>query len=249
MTDLLTHARPPVRSTGPSATSLVGLEIRKSLSTRSGKAVALAGAVTAPVVTLGLAFSGEALDAVRGPIGAMGLVTALVIIPLGVLATAGEWSHRTVQTTFLQVPNRNKVMAAKVAAVALMGAVLSAIAIAGSAGALAIGPIGTPTWDGAVTAMGIAVASGAAFAVIGAGVGAALANTPAAMTSLYLLLLGVMPGLRLVNQEVADALDPTNAVLGLATGNGTTGYALTLVGWVVVTTVVGTIVTRRRAVQ
>ena len=47
MTDILTHARPPVRSTGPSAVSLVGLEIRKSLSTRSGKAVALAGVTIA----------------------------------------------------------------------------------------------------------------------------------------------------------------------------------------------------------
>ena len=248
-TTLTTVHRPTVRSSAPSAASLVGLEIRKSLSTRSGKAVALAGAATAPVVTLGLAFSGEALDAVRGPIGAMGLVTALVLIPLGVLATAGEWSHRTVQTTFLHVPSRSKVVAAKVAAVALMGAVLSAIAIVGSVGALSIGPIGNPSWDGAVTAMGIAVAAGAAFAVIGAGVGAALANTPAALTTLYLVVLGVMPGLRLIKPEVADALDPTNAVLGLATGNGTTGYAVTLVGWVVVTTVAGAIITRRRAVQ
>ena len=248
-TTLTTPHRPAVRSSGPSAAALVGLEIRKSLSTRSGKAVALAGAVTAPVVTLGLAFSGEALDSVVGPIGAMGLVTALVLIPLGVLATAGEWSHRTVQTTFLHVPSRSKVVAAKVAAVALMGAVLSAFAIAGSAGALAIGPLGNPSWDGAAFAMTVAVASGAAFAVIGAGVGAALANTPAAMTTLYLVFLGVMPGLRLVDQQVADALDPTNAVLGLAMGTNSTAYTATLVGWVVVTTVAGAIVTRRRAVQ
>jgi hypothetical protein len=248
-TTLTTPHRPAVRSTAPSAASLVGLEIRKSLSTRSGKAVALAGAVTAPVVTLGLAFSGEALDSVQGPIGAMGLVTALVLIPLGVLATAGEWSHRTVQTTFLHVPSRSKVVGAKVAAVALMGAVLSALAIAGSVGALAIGPIGNPSWDGAAMAMGIAVAAGAAFAVIGAGVGAALANTPAAMTVLYLTVLGVMPGLRLIKPEVADALDPTNAVLALGTGNGTLSHSLTLVGWVVVTTVAGAIITRRRAVQ
>ena len=41
--------------------------------------------------------------------------------------------------------------------------------------------------------MAVAVAAGAAFAVIGAGVGAALANTPAALTTLYLMVLGVMP--------------------------------------------------------
>jgi ABC-2 type transport system permease protein len=250
MTEILTHApRPAVRSTGPSAVSLVGLEIRKSLSTRSGKAVALAGAVTAPAVTLGLAFSGEALDSVVGPIGAMGLVTALVLIPLGVLATAGEWSHRTVQTTFLHVPSRTRVVAAKVAAVALMGAVLSAFAIVGSAGALAIGPVGNPSWDGAAMAMGIAVAAGAAFAVIGAGVGAAMANTPAALTTIYLVMLGAMPALRLVEPVVASKLDPTDATLGLAFGSGGTSQVVTLVGWVVVTTVAGAIITRRRAVQ
>jgi hypothetical protein len=140
-------------------------------------------------------------------------------------------------------------VAAKVAAVAVMGAVLSAFAIAGAAGALAIGPVGDPSWAGAAMAMGIAVAAGAAFAVIGAGVGAAMANTPAALTTLYLAFLGAMPALRLVDPQVASALDPTDAVLQLSTGNGTTGHATTLVGWVVVTTVAGAIVTRRRAVQ
>ena len=167
-----------------------------------------------------LSFTGEKLPEVVGPIGAMGLVTALVLIPLGVLATAGEWSHRTVQTTFLQVPNRSKVVAAKVAAVALMGAVLAAIAIAASAAVLSVGPVGDPSWDGAPMAMAVAVAAGAAFAVIGAGVGAAMANTPAALTTLYLTVLGGMPALRLIEPEIAAKLDPTDAVLQLAIGDG-----------------------------
>ena len=114
---------------------------------------------------------------------------------------------------------------------------------------LSVGPVGDPSWDGVPMAMAIGVAAGAAFAVIGAGVGAARANTPAALTPLYLVVQGGMPALRLVEPKIADALDPTNAVLQLATGNGTTGHTLTLVGWVVVTTVIGTIVTRRRAVS
>ena len=188
MTDILTHARPPVRSTGPSAVSLVGLEIRKSLSTRSGKARRPRRRRARPDRHhAAVVHRREAGPEVVGPIGAMGLVTALVLIPLGVLATAGEWSHRTVQTTFLQVPNRSKVVAAKVAAVALMGAILSAIAIAASAAVLSVGPVGNPSWDGAPMAMAVAVAAGAAFAVIGAGVGAAMANTPAALTTLYLV--------------------------------------------------------------
>jgi len=226
----------------------VGLEIRKALSTRSGKSVALAAGVLAPVVVALISLSGEPLDAVRGPIGALGMVTALVLFPLGVLATAGEWSHRTVQTTFLLVPDRTKVMASKVMAVAVMGAVLAAVSGALTMAVLTVAPVGDPSWTGAPLAFGVSVAAGAAFAVVGAGAGAALANTPAALTGLYLTILGAMPALRIWKPEIADALDPSNAVLQLATGNGTTGNTLTLVGWVVVTTVVGTVVTRRRSV-
>ncbi|WP_138731499.1 hypothetical protein [Modestobacter excelsi] len=250
MTDILTSApRPVARSIGVSAVPLVGLEIRKSLSTRSGKAVALAAAALAPAATAMLSSSGDELDAAKGPIGALGMVTALVLFPLGVLATAGEWSHRTAQTTFLLVPNRTRVVLAKALAVAVMGAVLAALAGAASAAVLSVAPIGNPTWDGVAQALAVSVAAGAAFAVVGAGVGAALGNTPAALTSLYLTVLGAMPALRLVRPEVAERLDPANAVLQLAIGNGTTGHVLTLVGWVVVTTAAGVVLTRRRPVS
>jgi hypothetical protein len=38
-------------------------------------------------------------------------------------------------------------------------------------------------------------------------------------------------------------------VLQLAIGGGTTSHTLTVVGWVVVTTVAGVVITRRRAVS
>jgi ABC-2 type transport system permease protein len=248
-TTLIDAPRPVVRSTGASAPALVGLEIRKSLSTRSGKSVAVAAAILAPVVVALMSLSGESLEAVRGPVGALGMVTALVLFPLGVLATAGEWSHRTVQTTFLLVPNRTSVMASKVVGVAAMGALLAGISSAITMAVLTVAPVGDPSWAGVPMAVGVSVAAGAAFAVIGAGTGAALANTPAALTGLYLTILGAMPALRIWKPEVADALDPSNAVLQLASGNGTTGHTITLVGWVVVTTVAGVVLTRRRAVQ
>ena len=250
MNDILTHApRPAVRSTGPSAVSQVGLEIRKSLSTRSGKSMALASALAAPTAALMLGFTGEPLDAVAMPIGALGMVTGLVLITLGVLSTATEWSHKSVETTFLLEPRRGRVMAAKAVAVAVMGAVLAGISAVATMGALAVSPIGNPTWDGVALAVGVSVAAGAAFAMIGAGVGAAFANTPAALTGLYLTILGVMPGLRLFKPEIATWLDPADATLTLAIGNGGTSQVLTLVGWVVVTTVAGIVLTRRRAVS
>lgn len=248
MTDTLIPDRPAVRPTGPSLPALVGLEVRKTLSTRSSRAVALASAGLAPAAVAVLASSGDELDAVAGPIAGFGLVTALLTLALGVLATAGEWTHRTAETTFLLVPARGRVLAAKAAAVAVLGAVLTAVALAASSAVLSVSPVGDPSWAGVPRAMAVSVAAGAAFAVIGAGTGAALGNTPAALTGLYLVVLGGMPALRLFRPELATALDPATATLALAEGGGT-GPVLTLAGWLLVAGAAGVALTRRRPVS
>ena len=92
------------------------------------------------------------------------------------------------------------------------------------------------------------VAGSAAFAVIGAGVGAAVANVPAALTSLYLVLLGVMPVVSTVKPVVAANIDPNGAILSLAQGQDQGRAVGILVGWVFVTTVVGAVLTKRRSV-
>ena len=241
--------RPTARRTGPSLPTLVGLEVRKSLSTRSGKSLAAASALLAPAAAaVASAASTEPLGSVVGPIAVMGLLTGYVLISLGVLSTAGEWSHRTVQTTFLLVPHRGRVLAAKAVAVALMGAVLAAVAAALSAGVLAALESGV-SWDGAPRALIAVVAAGGVLAVTGAGVGAALANTPAALTSLYLVVLGVMPVLENVKPAVARTIDPANAVINLAQGAEQTQSIAVLAGWVVAASVAGWVLTHRRAVQ
>ncbi|MGY1803071.1 hypothetical protein ACI78T_07305 [Blastococcus sp. SYSU D00922] len=253
MTDVLSLASPridvPVRRTAPSLPLLVGLEVRKSLSTRSGKALAAAAVLLAPAgALLASAQSSETLGSITGPLAVMGLLTGYLLIALGVLSTAGEWSHRTVQTTFLLVPQRGRVLAAKAVAVALLGAALSALSTALSAGVLAAMESGV-SWDGAGRAVATVVAAGAAFAVIGAGVGAALGNTPGSLTGLYLVLLGVMPVLLNVKPALAEKLDPANSVLALAQGDATTQSVAVLAGWVVVSTVAGWVLTHRRAVS
>jgi ABC-2 type transport system permease protein len=253
MTDVLTLSSPrtdiPVRGTAPSLPTLVGLEMRKSLSTRSGKSLAAASVLLAPAAAaVASAASTEPLDSVTGPIGALGMLTGLILISLGVLSTAGEWSHRTVQTTYLLVPHRGRVLATKAVAVALLGAAFAAVSAALVAGVLALLVAGA-SWAGAGLAVGAVVAAGAAFAVIGAGVGAATANTPAALTSLYLVILGAIPVLRTFKPEIGDKIDPAGATLALAQGQAVTQSILILSGWVVVASVAGWILTHRRAVQ
>ncbi|MGY1741476.1 MULTISPECIES: hypothetical protein [unclassified Blastococcus] len=248
VTTTVPAARPAVRPGAASPAALVALEVRKSLSTRSGKALAAAAALLAPAAAAIIsAASDERLGSVTGPVGVMGMLTALVLMALGVLSTAGEWTHRTVQTTYLLTPRRGRVLAAKAVAVALLGAALAAVSTALTVLGLALLETGAD-WAGAGRAVAVAVAAGAAFAVTGAGFGAALANTPATLTGLYLVILGALPVVRTFEPEIGSRLDPAEAVLALAQGNATGRSAAILAGWVLVGLVAGAVVTRRRAV-
>jgi ABC-2 type transport system permease protein len=241
--------RPTVRGSGPSLPALVGLELRKSVSARSGKSLAVAAVVLGPIAMATAAATGDAIGSAAAPIGVIGMLTGLVLLAMGVLSTAGEWSHRTVQTTFLLVPHRGRVLAAKGLAVALMGAVFAAVSALLSSAVLYTLIGGDLTWDGTLRALVAVVGAGAAFAVTGAGAGAALANTPATLTSLYLVILGVLPIVRTFKPEIGSKLDPAEATLALAQGHTQTQSILILAGWVVVASVAGWVLTHRRAVQ
>jgi ABC-2 type transport system permease protein len=242
-------ARPVARRTGPSLPRAVGLEVRKSLSTRSGLAVVATAAQLGPAaMALAAGTASDELDTVLGPLVVTGLLSALVLLSLGVLSTAGEWSHGTVQTTFLLEPRRGRVMAAKAVAVALMGAVLATVASGISALVLLALQPSWP-WDGVGRAVLMVAIAGAAFAVIGAGVGAAVGNTPGALTGIYLLNLGVLPVLQTVKPALADKIDPGNAILSLAQGHSEALSITILAVWVGVALLAGAVMTRRRAVQ
>src|SRR5215213_4628862 len=236
------------RPSAPSIATLTGIEIRKSLSTRSGKAVAIIAMLIGPLGVLIGSLGGEGEAPGAAILGITGMLTALVLLALGVLSTAGEWTHKSVQTTFLLVPQRGRVMASKAAALAVQGTVLAAVAAALTTAMLwAIpDPIG---WTGIGRAFIVVVCAGAAMAVTGAGIGAALANTPAALTGTYLTVLGVMPVLAAFKPHIAEKLDPASSIVNLASGSSTTTPILVITGWVVVATVLGTVFTRRRAVQ
>jgi len=235
------------RRTGPSFATLTGLEIRKSLSTRSGKSVAALAVLVGPLgVLLATLTSGGGVVAAVA-LGIMGMLIALVLLALGVLSTAGEWTHKSVQTTYLLVPQRGRVLAAKALAMGLLGLVLAAVGVG-----LAVATLATITpgvvWFAAGQAVIAVIASGAAFAVIGAGIGAVLGNSAAALTVTYLTVLGVLPVVSSVRPEIAEKLDPAASIVTLALHGAATTPILVISGWVVVSTVAGTLITRRRAV-
>jgi ABC-2 type transport system permease protein len=246
-TTALPAAGTTARRTGPSFAQLTALEIGKSLSTRSGKAVTGLAVLVGPLgVLLGTMTSESGVPAVV-VLGIMGMLIALVLLSLGVLSTAGEWTHKSVQTTYLLVPQRGRVLTAKAVAMALLGLVLAAVGVGLAVGALAAF---TPDvdWTAAGQAVTAVIPSSAAFAVIGAGIGAAVGNSAAAMTGTYLTVLGVLPVVNSVKPEIAEKFDPASAIVTLAQHGAATTPITVIVGWVIVSTIAGIVVTRRRAV-
>jgi hypothetical protein len=246
--DTAVPARVAARRTVPSLPAMTALEIRKSLTTRSGKAVAAIALLIGPGGVLLASLAGDGTAPAALALGFVGMLTGLVLLALGVLSTAGEWTHRSVQTTFLLVPRRGRVLAAKVAAMGVIGTVIGAVGAGAAVAVLAVAP-DSVGWLAADRAVVVAVVAAAALAVTGAGIGALVGNSPAALTGTYLTVLGVLPIVQTMKPEIAEKLDPASAVVTLAAQGVTTTPVLVLAGWVVVSTVAGALVTRRRAVS
>jgi len=238
---------PAVAGRRPPLARLTGLEIRKSLSTRSGIALTGAAAVLpAGAVALMLALNDAPPNAAT-MLALLGTLVGMLLIAVGVLATAGEWTHGTVQTTFLAVPRRDRVLAAKYAGMAVLGAAISAVVVGTT---YAVAAVGTDfSWDRAGIAAIATVGAGAALTVVGAGIGAAIANAPAALTGTYLVLLVGMTVLSGAKPDWGKKVDPLSAMFDLIQGDAAARPIAVLAGWLVTTAVAGVVVTRHRAIS
>ena len=240
-------ARPATRRA--SVARLTGLEIRKSLSTRSGRALTLAAGLL-PAGGAGLMFAlGERPPNAAMLLAVLGSLVGVLLLAVGVLATAGEWTHGTVQTTFLTVPRRGRVLAAKYAGMALLGAAIATVVVGSVYAVAAVGTDPGFSWQGAVPAAVATVATGAVLTVVGAGIGAAVANAPAALTGTYLVLLVGMSILNGAKPEWGRNVDPLGATFNLIGQDGGRQAVAVLAGWLVTTAVAGAVVTRRRAIS
>jgi ABC-2 type transport system permease protein len=228
---------------------LTGLEIRKSLSTRSGRTLTGAAAVL-PAAFAGLMFAlGEQPPNAAMLLAVLGSLVGMLLIAVGVLSTAGEWTHHTVQTTFLTVPQRSRVVAAKYAGMALLGTAIAVVVVGTTYAVAAVGTDPGFSWQDAWPAALATVATGAALTAVGAGIGAAVANAPAALTGTYLVLLVGMTILNGAKPEWGRNVDPLGATFNLIGQDGGTRAVAVLAGWVLATAVAGAVVTRRRAVS
>lgn len=197
--------------------------------------------ILVPVQPGGPAFGSE--DHVNHALSVAAL-TSMVMLAMGILVMAGEYRHRTIDQTYLGEPHRHRVLVAKLATVAGLGALLGAVTF-GLAYATAVAvysargvdslPVDlTQLWLGAVLAS-------AAYGLLGVALGSVTRNTVAAIVGgigwAMIVEIGILQS---VVPEVAKWL-PTGAGVAVTSvgsaGDGllTPGVAaVVLVGWAAV---------------
>jgi hypothetical protein len=183
----------------------------------------------------------------------------LFAIVIGTLGMTQELRHQTLTSTLLAEPHRNKVMVAKMAGYAIIGAIYGAVGVVfGYVLALALLPLKTHA-DLPVTAMwqiaGGSLLGCALFAVLGVALGTLIRNQIAA-------ILGVLVWVLIVESLVVSFLPkigkwlPGGALNGIlqTTGPNNTSYlpvwgaTLVLVGWTALFALAAASTTQRRDV-
>ena len=171
-------------------------------------------------------------------------VSSPFILLLGVIATTGEWRHRTIAGTVLAAPDRVRLVLAKAFAYAMAGITLSLIVsactyvvatvILSARGAPApdLGEVLDLLWRSLILA--------AYFGALGAGIGAIVRNQAAAIVIVLVLSFVVEPTLIALAEDVGKFAPMFGAPSGVLSGiGGETDDALSLgvsllvmAGWV-----------------
>lgn len=134
----LAHPAPLAR---PPLPRLTRVELRKMTDTRAGFWLLLAIGLTAlAAVAVTVAAGREHDQTMTSLFNVSGVTVSLLLPVIGLLAVTGEWTQRTALTTFTLVPQRGRVVAAKLlAGSALTLAALIACLLAAAAGNLFAG--------------------------------------------------------------------------------------------------------------
>lgn len=181
---------------------------------------------------------------------------AMIIAGLfGAMAVAREYGHATVVPTFLATPKRSKAVSAQLTATFVGGAVLGAVGAGLTVGAVAAALPYTdyafmiPMGD-VVRVLAASAFTGAAGAVLGAGIGALVRNTGGAVTGAVLVLLVAPP---LVTQLASGAASWIPAALadvlsGVADQVAVLSALGAIAAWAAVPALVGLATVQRRDV-
>ncbi|MBB4661288.1 ABC transporter permease [Conexibacter arvalis] len=202
------HARPGL-------VRLTGVELRKMVDTRAGLWLLLTTAALTLAAIAIVGFAGEAADHRFRSMLEVAIAPASVLLPvIGILLVTSEWTQRTALVTFALVPQRGRVLVAKLAAglVLAVAAFLLSLAIAAAAVAV-IAPEGDGVWSlpvGLLLQDFLMMATGMA---MGIGFGAALlASAPAIVLYFALPMAFGILGEFSFFEKIAEWVDSSRAL-------------------------------------
>jgi ABC-2 type transport system permease protein len=243
-----------VSSLRPALRRLVLVELRKTTDTRSGRW--LLGAlivVSVGGVVLLLAFGQADNQGFDDFLYTAQLPMGLLLPVLGILTMTSEWSQRTALTTFALVPQRRRVLNAK-----LLGLLSLALTlVAASVGTAAIATIiagagGGGHWGNVALIIGRAALFECLAVFVGAAFGLALLNAPGALVAFFLLpsvLTALVSLIKPLKDPVTwlDLVTNTTHLLGDDLTAGIWGrIVVSIVVWGVIPLAVGTLRVQHR---
>jgi ABC-2 type transport system permease protein len=248
---------PPSRS---SLASLTWVEMRKTVDTRSGFWLLLVIALLSlAAVSVQLIWGAEEDSGNLAGYFQFSLVPVALLLPvLGILAVTTEWSQRTALTTFTLVPERHRIVIAKIAA-SVVFAVLSivtslVVSVLGNLLGIALDR-GDGGWNLTAGMLGQAVLLQVLGVVMGVAFGMLLMNTPTAIVLYFMLptIWQLLTATISAIEDVADWLDLNTAMNPLASGelhgDGWGKLATSAAVWIVIPLVLGSIRLVRRELK
>ena len=181
----------PLHFRGVPLSRVVGVELRKMFDTRAGFWLMASIVIFALVSTVGtIAFAPESDLTFYTFSAAIGFPMTVILPIIAILAITGEWSQRTGLTTFTLVPNRMRVILAKVLASVIVGVSSMLIALVfGVAGNL-IGPAITGidrVWDVSIVHFLEIVLGSLISLLLGTTLGILFRSSPVALVAYFII--------------------------------------------------------------
>jgi ABC-2 type transport system permease protein len=265
MTTVETTTARPAGGTAPDAAQhrtarlplsrLTLVELRKLADTRAGLWLLIVIGLAAVATTLILLFAAPDEEQTFAGFFTFAQLPAGVLLPvLGILSMTGEWTQRTALTTFALVPQRGRVVTAKLAAAVLIAiiAAISGFAFA-AAGNLVAGGSWSITWQLVAQCVVLQVV----WVLMGSAFGALLMNTPLAIVLFFALpMVWTILGETIRSLRTAASwldLNTTTIPLTESTGGLTSGqwgrFAVSAAVWVLLPLVLGAVRVLRREVS
>jgi ABC-2 type transport system permease protein len=173
----------------PGMGRLTAVELRKMVDTRAGFWLQIAIAVLTVAVVVVIDIVGNASDHTLREMLPAALMPASILLPIvGILLVSSEWSQRTAPITFVLVPNRARVLAAKVLASVVLSIVAFALCLLVAViGTAVVSPGVDGTWSLSAGFAGQCLISLVTGVITGVAFGAALLSSAPAIVLYFAL--------------------------------------------------------------